>query len=150
MQGYDAKDLGRSFRTVRGNTIQIAEDIPEAKYGFRAAEGTRTVAETLAHIASATRFPQRAHAERVSHMTYDTFRTAMADRAKYEAGLTTKSAIVNALRNEGEEFAAFMEGLSGSTLSETVSFPPGAEPPSKTRSKCCSPSRSTRCTTAPS
>jgi uncharacterized damage-inducible protein DinB len=51
MHGHTAKDLGRAFRTVRENTIQIAEDIPAEKYGFRPAEGARSVAETLAHIA---------------------------------------------------------------------------------------------------
>ena len=29
MQHYGGKELARSFRTVRGNTIQIAEEIPE-------------------------------------------------------------------------------------------------------------------------
>ena len=53
--GSNAKDLARSFRTVRANTIQVAEDIPEDKYGFRPAEGTRTVAETLAHLATRLR-----------------------------------------------------------------------------------------------
>ena len=28
---YNGKDLARSFRDVRGNTITIAEDIPEEK-----------------------------------------------------------------------------------------------------------------------
>ena len=47
MYTYDAKKLSDAFRTVRKNTIQIAEEIPEDKYDYRPAEGTRTVAETL-------------------------------------------------------------------------------------------------------
>lgn len=50
-QTYTGQDLGRAFRTVRKNTIRIAEDIPENQYGFRPAPGVRSVAETLAHIA---------------------------------------------------------------------------------------------------
>jgi DinB superfamily len=53
MNYYGAKDLASSFRTVRKNTLQIAEEIPEDKYGFQPAPGTRTVARTLVHIASA-------------------------------------------------------------------------------------------------
>lgn len=51
MTYYGAKELAESFRTVRKNTIQVAEDIPEGKYGFSAAEGTRTVEKLLTHIA---------------------------------------------------------------------------------------------------
>src|SRR4051812_17052783 len=39
---YGAKDLARSYRTVRGNTLKIAEEIPEAKLDFAPAPGTRT------------------------------------------------------------------------------------------------------------
>ena len=52
MTYYGNKDLGRSFRTVRRNTLTIAEEIPEDKYGYRPAEGCRSVAETLAPKAS--------------------------------------------------------------------------------------------------
>ena len=36
MTHYGSKDLARSFRQVRGNTIQTADDIPADKYGFQA------------------------------------------------------------------------------------------------------------------
>ena len=45
MISYNAKDMARSFRTVRANTIKVAEEIPEEKYSFRPAEGTRSVGE---------------------------------------------------------------------------------------------------------
>jgi len=35
MNYYGSKELAASFRTVRNNTIKIAEDIPESKYEFR-------------------------------------------------------------------------------------------------------------------
>ena len=58
MTYYGGEELAEAFRTVRKNTLKIAEEIPEDKYGFRAAEGTRTVAELLTHIANADRFHQ--------------------------------------------------------------------------------------------
>ena len=51
MNYYGAKELAQSFRTVRKNTIQTAEDIPENQYGFTPAEGTKSIAQTLVHIA---------------------------------------------------------------------------------------------------
>ena len=51
MDYYGAKELAQSFRTVRKNTIQTAEDIPEDQYGFTPAEGTKSIAQTLVHIA---------------------------------------------------------------------------------------------------
>ena len=51
MTYYGGKELAASFRTVRNNTIKIAEEIPENKYDFRAAPDTRSIGQTLAHIA---------------------------------------------------------------------------------------------------
>ena len=51
MHYYGAKELASSFRTVRKNTIQTAEDIPEDQYGFTPAEGTRSIVQTLVHMA---------------------------------------------------------------------------------------------------
>ena len=34
MTYYGGKEMAASFRTVRGNTIKIAEEIPESKYDF--------------------------------------------------------------------------------------------------------------------
>src|SRR5438309_1858875 len=65
MHGYNGKDLARSFRTVRANTIKIAEEIPEDKYGYRVAEGTRSVAETLAHLATGTGWATEMHGQRL-------------------------------------------------------------------------------------
>ncbi len=59
MTCYGAKELAAAFRTVRKNTIQIAEEIPEDKYGFRPAPGSRSVAETLVHIALSPRMQKQ-------------------------------------------------------------------------------------------
>src|SRR6516165_1472225 len=101
MHGYDARDLARPFRTVRNNTIQIAEEIPEDKYGFRPAEGTRTVAETLAHLATSTAWPQHFHGKGLTQIDLDLFMSfhqkALAEAAK----LTSKAKLLDALRKNG-------------------------------------------------
>ena len=55
MTYYGGKHLADAFRTVRKNTIAIAQDIPEDKYTYRAAPNTRTVSQLLVHIAYLTR-----------------------------------------------------------------------------------------------
>jgi len=55
MTSYGGKELASAFRTVRKNTIQVAEDIPESKYGFVAAPDVRSVGRMLTHVAIATR-----------------------------------------------------------------------------------------------
>jgi hypothetical protein len=67
MTFYGGADLARNFRIVRKNTLQIAEEIPESRYGFQAAPGTRSAAQLLAHIAGAVRWAHRVHAvERIA------------------------------------------------------------------------------------
>ena len=133
MQCYSGQDLARSFRTVRNNTIRVAEDIPEEKYGFRAAPETSSVAETLAHIAAAPRWAKSMHSQRITHPDFATFRAGHEEVMKYQATLTTKAKILEALRAGGEEFATWLETLNEETLAERVYFPEGAQPPSKTR-----------------
>jgi uncharacterized damage-inducible protein DinB len=133
MQAYSSKDLARAFRTVRANTIQIAEEIPEEKYGFRAAEGTRTVAETLAHIATTTGWPQALHGPRLTAVNFELFMGEMQKATAAAAALTTKAKILEALRTEGEKFAAFLDGVPDEALAESVHYPAGMQPPSKTR-----------------
>jgi len=133
MQYYNAQDLSGAFRTVRNNTIKIAEEIPEERYGFRPAPETRTVAETLAHIAAAPRWSKNMHSQRITHPDFATFKTSYEELMKYQATLTTKAQILDALRAGGEEFASWLDTLSDKTLAERVHFPEGAQPPSKTR-----------------
>ena len=61
MNYYGAKDLAASFRTVRNNTIKIAEEIGEGHYDFRAAPESRSVRESLVHIAHLTDLPYQIH-----------------------------------------------------------------------------------------
>jgi len=133
MTCYGSKDLARSFRTVRANTIQIAEEIPEDKYSFRPAEGTRTVAETLAHLATSTGWPRALHGPRLSAVNFELFMGEMQKANAAAAALTTKAKIVEALKTEGEKFAAFLESFPDEALAEHIQYPAGMQPPSKSR-----------------
>lgn len=134
MDCYGAKEMAESFRTVRRNTLQIAKDIPEDKYGFRATDETMTVAQELAHIACSTMWAVQAHAvDRKTHITFEDFGGYMSRTAEAEKQLTTKTDIVNALTKNGEEFANFLERMTDEQLGECVSFPPPVQPSSKSR-----------------
>ncbi|MGQ0736656.1 MAG: DinB family protein [Acidobacteriota bacterium] len=134
MNYYGGKHLAEAFRTVRKNTLQIAEDIPEDKYAYRAAPGVRTVAEELAHVACASTWPQRLHGvDKKTFVSFEDFGAYVAKVGEMEKGLTSKAAIVEALRKHGEEFARFLEALTAEQLAEQVSFPPPVQPSSRTR-----------------
>ena len=125
MTYYGAKELARSFRTVRNNTIKIAEEIPEEKYGFRPAEGCRSITETFAHIAVMTRVPEQIHVveHRSSLVGFDFF----GMMGKLQAELKTpraKAQVLELLRTEGERYAKVLEGASEDFLGER--FPAGA------------------------
>ena len=134
MTYYGAKELAQSFRTVRNNTIRIAEEIPEDQYGFRPAEGCRSVVETLVHIAVMTRVPEQIHfAEHLTKLAaFDFFglRTKLQTEVKAPR---TKAQILELLRTEGERYAKALEGLSDAFLGEQVEYPEGMEPRVKTR-----------------
>ena len=131
---YGGKDMAAAFRTVRRNTIQIASDISEDRYGFRATPDTRSVAEELAHVATATLWVVQAHeVDRKTFIGFEDFGGYMTRIAEVAQTLTSKTDIINALTKNGEEFAAFLERMSDDQLAEQVKFPPPIQPPVKSR-----------------
>ena len=133
MNYYGGKELANAFRTVRKNTIQIAEDIPEDKYEFRAAPDTRTVAQTLAHIAVSPQFQRTVHQTRVTDMTTLNFPDLFQNFAAEENKPRSKAEMIEYLKSAGDQFASYLETVDEAFLAERVSMPPGAQPPSKTR-----------------
>jgi uncharacterized damage-inducible protein DinB len=125
MTYYGSKDLAAAFRTVRDNTIKIAEDIPENKYDFRPAPDTRTVRETLAHLAVSTAFQSHVHANKITDMTQVNFGELFQKFTAEETRPRTKAELVAFLKDEGEKFASYLEGLSESFLAEQVTMRPG-------------------------
>lgn len=133
MLPYNAKDLAAAFRTVRTNTIQIAQDIPEEKYSFVPAPDTKPVATVLAHLAITPRFQTLIHKEKRSSFEGLDFATIMGEFTAEENRPRTKAELIAFLTSEGEQFASWLEGLGDDFLTERVTMPPGAEPRSKTR-----------------
>jgi len=133
MTYYGAKELAEAFRTVRKNTLQVAEDIPENKYTFKAADDVRTVEKLLTHIALATRFQYALHSEKRTTMEGFNFPTFFQEMTAEEAKPRTKAEVITMLRNEGEKWAGFVAGLSDEFLGQTITMPPGGTPPSRLR-----------------
>lgn len=134
MTYYGAKELAASFRTVRDNTIKIAEDIPEDQYGYRATSGTRSVAETLVHMAVTTRMHQQIHFdERRSTLAGFDFFTFMGKQLAEETKPRTKSEILQLLHEESEKYCQRLDNVSEAILAENVEMPQGMAPPSKSR-----------------
>ena len=131
MTNYGPKEIASSFRTVRKNTVQVAEDIPEEKYSFRATPDTRTVAQTLAHVAMLPRF-HREMAKATSMEAID-FPKVFAEMSAEEAKPRTKAELVKLLRESGEDFANWIETLREDFLAQVVTFPAGAQPATRTR-----------------
>jgi uncharacterized damage-inducible protein DinB len=133
MTYYGGKELAAAFRTVRNNTIKIAEEIPESKYDFRPAPDTRTVGQTLAHIAIGTGFQTHVHGNNITDMKTVNFPELFQRMTSEEAKPRTKAEIVALLKSEGDKFATFLEGVSESFLSERVAMGPQAGVDSKSR-----------------
>jgi uncharacterized damage-inducible protein DinB len=134
MTYYGAKELAASFRTVRNNTIKIAEEIPEEKYNFRPAEGCRSVAETLVHIAVMSRVQEQIHSvQKVNTLVGFDFFGLMGKLQAEVQKPRTKAEVLELLHTEGEKYATILEGTSDAFLGESVQYPEGMQPPVKSR-----------------
>ena len=133
MTYYNGKDMARSFRTVRENTLKIAEDIPENKYDFRAAPDVKSVGQTLAHVALSPGFQLYIHTGKINDLKTVNFPELMAKFGPEEAKPRSKAEVVALLKSEGEKFASYLDGVNDAFLAETVAMPPGAPYATKTR-----------------
>jgi uncharacterized damage-inducible protein DinB len=115
---YGGKELASAFRTVRKNTIQVAEDIPESSYSFVAAADVRPVGRMLTHVAISTRFWEDVHKKRLTTLVGLDFIGMMERFNAEEAKPRSKAEILNLLRSEGEQFADWMETLTPEILAE--------------------------------
>jgi uncharacterized damage-inducible protein DinB len=131
---YGAKELADSFRTVRNNTIQIAEDIPEEKYSFRATPDTRSVGEMLVHIAQGYTIQYKIQAEdRLTTLERFDFPAMMQWIATEEKVPRSKDEIIALLKTTRDKWAGWVDGLSDDFLGEQVMTRPGMVPPSRSR-----------------
>lgn len=126
MTVYGGKELANGFRTVRKNTIQVAEDIPEAQYGHVPAPDCKSVGRMLAHIAVAVSFWDEIHRKQRRTTMQGLDFSALGERAEAnETKPRSKAEIVELLRSDGEQFAAWLETLTPEFLAETVTEPDG-------------------------
>ena len=124
MNYYGAKEIAESFRTVRRNTIQVAEDIPEDKYSYRAAPDTMSVGEMLAHLAATPHWAQQCFfVENKTNVTMDDFGRWMGELSGKGKALASKAAIIDALKNDGEAFAKQLEGMTEAQLAQSITAP---------------------------
>ncbi len=121
MPVYGGKDFARQFRVVRNNTLQIAEDIPESKYGFLPALNCRTVAALLTHIAVSPRMWFEIHGkQRMKTLVGFDFAKLGSDVKAEEGRTRSKAEILDLLRQEGETFAGWLDSLTPEFLGEMV------------------------------
>jgi uncharacterized damage-inducible protein DinB len=133
MTYYGGKELAMSFRTVRNNTIQIAEEIPEESYSFKPSADSRSIGQTLSHIGVVTAFQNYVHKNHINDMTKVNFSELIQKTSADETRPRTKEEIVAFLKSEGEAFAAYLESLPESFLAEPVAMMPGTNPGAKSR-----------------
>jgi uncharacterized damage-inducible protein DinB len=76
---------------------------------------------------------QQVHSEKRSTLEGFDFFAMMADFAAEERKKRSKAEIIQLLRETGESYAKFLDGLSDAFLAESVSYPAGMQPPTKTR-----------------
>ncbi len=133
MTYYGGKEMAAAFRTVRENTLKIAEEIPEDKYSFKPASDSRSIGQTLTHIAVGPGFQHYVQSNKITDLKTVNFPELMKGVMAEEAKTRNKAEIIAFLKTEGEKFASFLEGLPESFLAEQVAMPPGAQPATKSR-----------------
>lgn len=123
---YGIRQLADSMRAVRQNTILMAGDIPESQFGLRATPVTRSVAETLVHIAWLWNSDRLIHEElHLDSLDGFDFPALLETSAVEEKRQRTKAEIIELLRTEGDRWVSWVERLPESFLSERVRLPGG-------------------------
>lgn len=114
-----------SLKGVRNHTIEIARDIPEDKYAFRAAEGFPTVLELFQAIISITEFMvgSALHPEFIA-ITPETREEVFARiNPTAIAGVQTKAQVTAALESSMKGLVARVEAADEAWLNTTYRAP---------------------------
>jgi uncharacterized damage-inducible protein DinB len=129
MIAYGGRELATAFGTVRKNTVQIAEDIPEDKYDFVAAPGVRSVGDLLRHIIYAPMVQEDMHRDkRLTTLKGYDFGAIVRRAEAEEKKPKSKAEIIAALHTEGERFTKWLQSLDSAFLNETFTDPTGQNP----------------------
>ncbi len=126
MQLYGLRQLGDDFRAVRRDTIRFADEIHESHYAYRPTPESRSVAETLVHIAWLASADQFMHEDQrvVSLGDFD-FRALIGKSKAEEAVPRSKAQIIELLHTEGDRWVQWLERVPESFLLEEVRTPGG-------------------------
>jgi len=126
MSLYGIRQLADSARTVRRNTVQVAEEIPEADFQYRPTLASRSVAETLIHIAWLAQADHVIHEEKRLH-SFDGFDFAgfLRSSEAEETRTRSKAEIIELLRTEGDRWVRWVEQLPEAFLAEQFQLPNG-------------------------
>ena len=134
MTYYGSKEMAAAFRTVRKNTLTIAEEIGEEHYGFRPAPDCRTVAQTLVHIAHVCELQEEVHGRlKLNALEGFDFMSFIGPRIADEQAPRSKAEVIALLRDGGERFGKWLDSLTDDFLGQSVKMPPGMSPEAKSR-----------------
>lgn len=123
---YGVRQLTDSMRAVRVNTILMADDIPESQYDYRPTPVSRSIAETLVHIAWLGTSDRILHEEEhLNALEGFDFPALLRKSEIEEKRRRSKADILELLRTEGERHARWLEQLPEGFLSERVRLPGG-------------------------
>ena len=126
MHLYGIPQLVAGVRAARADTLVTAADIPESQYHFRPTPESRSVAETLVHIAWLSSFDRHVHEEaRVDSLDGFDFGAAIERSAAEERRPRSKADIVDLLRTDGDRRVRWVEQLPEALLAEQVRMPGG-------------------------
>ncbi len=96
----------QTYTGIKNNLIQMAENMPEENYAFKATPDIRSFGELVAHVADAQ--------SRLCSMATGEQKSVNA------AAKTTKADLVSALKESGSICDAAWDGLTDTTAAETV------------------------------
>lgn len=126
MSLFGLRELIDGVRAVRADTIRIATDVPADRYEFRPTPESRSVAETLVHIAWLWNFDWQVHGgARLPTLEGFDFGSLVAGFRAEEAKPRSKEEIVELLRIEGERYLTWLRELPAEILPERVGMPGG-------------------------
>lgn len=116
------RDVAADLERTGGRLIALAEAIPADQYGWRPAEGVRTVSEVFVHTANANlMLPVAMGMAPAEGFTPPAdMPAAMAWMQEREAGTTAKDEVIAELRRSVDYATAALAGLDSAVLEETI------------------------------
>lgn len=115
-------DVAADLERTGEKLVSLAEAIPAEKYGWRPAEGVRSVSEVFVHVLNAnTLLPPALGAAPPQDVAMpESMEAAMAWMQERESTMTAKDEVVAALRGSIDYAAAAVRSLESSTLEDEI------------------------------